>query len=497
MSSKSDKCDKCDECDKCDWRKRYFAPIALIALIASSLAGCGHLLSSYDTAPNGLQRGEHEFRRYLSSGHADSALLQLGNSKKQKQLPKDELLRLLFEGVAAHYSGDYERSASVFDRASLIAEDRSTKSISQAALSVMVNDLALAYEPSRTERLLLPYYAALNYARAGKYDEAAVEARRLSLLLQTMEDEGDAPAPELHAFFRYFAGSMFEAAGEYADADVAYRNASALDSTSPGPPEPHGPHGRPADSGALVIFIEHGFAPHRVQESLFVMLADYETHQFDEDRSEDDRRRASSHIAERVLQFASTAEPRTGAPKQRTLWVPPPAEQKASRQVEQCDSNCEEHEDHSYLLRMSWPVMYAPLPSPPVHIRVDSIELSGYRSAAIGDGLLSDFQREQPVIIARAVARAAAKYVISRSAEKKAGKKNEALGDVIGALANLAGAVTEQADTRSWHLLPGAIGIARVMLSPGTHRVHAGGVDFDTIEIRPGKTTILSRRVWN
>src|SRR5688500_3462832 len=163
--------DKCGKCDKCDERRgfpRFYALIALIALIASSQAGCARLLNSYDVAPDGLQRAEHEFRGYLSSGRPDSALLYLNNPKKKNAFPKDDLLLLLFEGVAAHYAADYQRSASVFDQASLLAEDRSTKSISKAALSLMVNDLSLAYEPSRTERLLLPYYAALSYSNAGK-----------------------------------------------------------------------------------------------------------------------------------------------------------------------------------------------------------------------------------------------------------------------------------------------------------------------------------------
>jgi hypothetical protein len=453
---------------------------ALFALVAST--GCARLFSSYDVAPDGLQRSEYEFRHYLAAGHADSALLQLTHAKKKRQLPQDDLLRLLFEGVAAHYAGDYERSASVFDRASLVADDRSTKSVSKAALSLVVNDLSLAYEPGPTERLLLPYYAALTYANAGRFEHAAVEARRLSALLQRMsDDDPDAIDPRTHAFLRYFAGTIFDAAGEAADADVAYRNARALDSLTYASDSSHN----------VVLVIETGFAPHRVQESLIVALADDETHELDDDRPEHDRRRASTRVAERVMEFASTAGPRVGSPRARTLWVPAP-----ERKHVKCDSSCEEHEDHSYLLRLSWPVMYAP-PANALHeVRIDSTSVAALATADIGQRILSDFRREQPVIVARAIARGVAKYAITQSARKKADEKNEALGDVVGTLANITGALTEQADTRSWHLLPGSISIVRMNLAPGAHRLQVDGADAGTIHVRPTGMTVHSTRIW-
>jgi uncharacterized protein len=471
---------------------RCHALIALIALITFSQTSCARLFHSYDVAPDGLQRAEHELRGYLASGHPDSALSYLNNPKTKNALPKDDLLRLLYEGVAAHYAADYQRSAGAFDRASLLAEDRTTKSISKAALSLMINDLALAYEPSRTERLLLPYYAALSYSNAGKHEDAAVEARRLSALLQMLEDNDDAPPASFRAFFRYFAGTIFEAAGERADADVAYRNAFALDSAlMPSLSLP------PSDLAQAVVLLEHGFAPHRVQESLIVTLADHETHELDGDRSEDDRRRASSLVAARIVEFANHAGPRTGPPKARTLVVPPPANTKASGKHEDCDSACKEHEDHSYVLRMSWPVMYATGGSGLSRLFIDSLEVPAAAIASISDGVLDDFQREQPVIIARTIARAATKYVITKSAEKKAGKKNEALGDVVGGIANIASTITEQADTRSWHLLPGSISLVRLELPPGKHRLHADGVDLGEIEVVAGRTNVFSRRVWS
>src|SRR5690606_8695250 len=106
--------------------------------------------------------------------------------------PDDDVLHALYEGVLAYYAGDYARSAAVLDAAAHAADDRITRSISRSAMSLVSNDLVLPYEPGRTERLLLPYYAALARIRLGDHEGAAVEARRLSALLQQYRDDGAA-----------------------------------------------------------------------------------------------------------------------------------------------------------------------------------------------------------------------------------------------------------------------------------------------------------------
>lgn len=465
--------------------------------------GCARLVASYDVAPNGLSRTDDELRRYMAFGQFDSAMMRLAKPNKKTQLPKDDLLRTLYEGVTAYYAGDYARSTNAFDRADLLAEDRVTKSVSKAALSVLVNDRSLAYEPSRTERLLIPYYAALSYLRAGNPQEAAVEARRLSLLLQSLEDEKKAPDPELHAFLRNFAGIVFEAAGQHADADVAYRNAVALDSMG------YARGARSASTGEVIVLVEHGFAPHRVQESLVVVLGDEETHELDAEE-EDSRHESALRVAARVLEYANTAGPRVGPPRSRTLMVPA-AQSKASgarRHHEPCDTTsegatCPDDEDHSYILRMSWPVMYDYEGfSPSFHVIIDSTAVGINARADIARGVLEDFRKEQTVIVARTVARAVAKYAMTKGVEKEAAKKDEGLGKLAGFLMNIGGAITEQADTRSWHFMPRSVSMVRYALPPGSHRIsidtgNGSSVEVGSVDIAAGKTAVLSTRVWN
>src|SRR5215470_9882828 len=73
-----------------------------------------------------------------------------------------------------------------------------------------------------------------------------------------------------------------------------------------------------------------------------------------------------------------------------------------------------------------------------------------------------------PLITARAVARMAAKDTVAAVASSS--YSNDAGGAaLLGLLVNVAGVVTERADTRSWFTLPGEIYLLRLPLPPGEH----------------------------
>jgi hypothetical protein len=68
----------------------------------------------------------------------------------------------------------------------------------------------------------------------------------------------------------------------------------------------------------------------------------------------------------------------------------------------------------------------------------------------------------------RAIARMVLKKKISKEAAKEDG--------FAGFIANVAGIVTERADTRSWISLPQSVQLLRVPLAPGEHAVSANGL---------------------
>jgi hypothetical protein len=542
------------------------ARIAAIAALALASAGCARLLGSYAIAPSGLPAGEDRLRHMLAAGQAGAAFDRLG-----KSAPDDEVLHALYHGTLAYHAGRYDEAARVLDIAADLADERMTKSLSRAALSIVTSDLILDYEPGRAERLMIPYYAALSRLRLGDVDGAAVEARRLSLLLQRFADGRTDAERGLHATLRYVAGAIFEAAGELNDAEVAYRNALALDATLAPPGDVWQ---RSRAGGTVLVVLEQGFAPHRVEEALAVMLLPEEVHAIAEG-SATDRTAVSAFVAGRILEYAAAAPAygtgrgpagRRGA----TLHVPAPARSivpstrtrtvcttrteparadttrtgtvrpVAQRSVTECTEKEEAIEGLPYLLRVAWPV-YRSDPRPAAAARLlgtfaatggdaaaaDGAPGQGGSAAVQGGGaagakllpaaftgsaaagnvasaVLGDFERERAIIVARTIARGTAKLALTKSAEKKLEEKNEAAGRLLGLLGNVGNVLLERADTRSWHLLPAAVSIARIELPPGTHQLtvevgHAGAhrtVPLDTIHVRAGSMAVVATRTW-
>ena len=85
---------------------------------------------------------------------------------------------------------------------------------------------------------------------------------------------------------------------------------------------------------------------------------------------------------------------------------------------------------------------------------------------------------------------------------KEADKQHEALGKLV----NLAGVLTEQADTRSWRTLPNQIFMVRMPLPAGTHTLNLSFLDANgrvrgnqsvpDIKIAANQITFLNHRTY-
>nr|PZN89718.1 MAG: hypothetical protein DIU52_12235 [bacterium] len=502
-------------------------------LLALALGGCAGLFSSFDVAPSGLRTSDDRLRRMLASGRAGAALEQLAPEGEAD--PGDALLRALYAGIVAHYAGEYELSNAAFELAVELSEDRRTTSVSRSALSLVASDRALPFQPSPSERLLIPYYAALNYLELGDTEGAAVEARRLSALLERYRTD-DRADRWLHGLLRAFAGAVFEAAGERNDADVAYRNARALGVDSILAPT-EGVRPAPDSLGDVVVLIERGFVAHRVEQSLAVLLLPEEIELF-EDGDAEERAALAAQIAARVLAHAAEVLPEPGR-RSATLFVTPPEGYTPPRPrrptSEECERaatgdatkggsggssrsgtgagtarsgeeamRCERRRERTpYLLRIAWPVyLRPPAPAAPLAVTLPDgrVELAR-ASADISEAVIRDFQAERTALVARTIARGVTKLLVSRGLESELGEKGETAGRIAGVLGNVGTALLEQADTRSWHLLPGSIGMTRLRLPAGTHALsvpdgRGSSVDIGQVEVRPGRVTFVSARLF-
>jgi uncharacterized protein len=465
-----------------------------VAALAAALplTGCAAFFGGYDLAPNGLPRDEDAFRRALAFEAPrayDSAL------RGTRSLPEDELLRLLYAGIAGRYAGAYEESSRLLDVASYLAEDRVTTSVSREVLSLVTSEQALAYVPSPTERLMLHYVAALNFLDAGDYHGAAVEARRIEALLDRLHD--DTPyeeRPEGHRLLHYLTGSIFEAAGDWNAADVAFRRA-ALTGGGAATPWEHAPA---ADStGDVVVLVERGFVAHRVEQSVVIALPPDRAAKLS-GGSVGERTGAALEAAAAILLAASVHF------GDRSGYYHDPGYRSTVRLDPWRDDGRRDDDNGApYLLRIAWPVLYQePLPPAPLRVRAGEFGADAMAGFDVSAGVRRDFDAQRPAMVARAVTRAAAKLALASAVEKSVSKRDETAGEVAGVLTNVATALAERADTRGWHLLPGAVSMVRLRLPAGTHELvtEAPGGDraetLATVTVRPGQTTFVTSRLW-
>jgi len=118
-------------------------------------------------------------------------------------------------------------------------------------------------------------------------------------------------------------------------------------------------------------------------------------------------------------------------------------------------------------------------------------------------------------IRARAVARAAVKFVLAKAAAKAGDKLGDQVGGTAGQLISIfskvaapaAAAATEIADTRGWTTMPAEIRMARMAAAPGKHTVTVNYVNsagavigskvFENVSVEKGRRTYLHCRTAN
>ncbi|HEX6600886.1 MAG TPA: hypothetical protein VF034_16345 [Gemmatimonadaceae bacterium] len=440
------------------------------------LGGCatlGSTLNGYATGRNGIARPQQRLRDALARGDFTAALAWHED---------DELLRRLDVGIASYYAAQFTRSAAVLDSAALLADDRVTASLSKDALALVTSDLARPYQPRRTERLFIPYYAMLSYARLEQWEDAAVEARRLSSLLAQYAEGRDDRERSLHGALHELAGAVFARAGENDDAAVAYRAARALmpayaarDSV-PGEAGDGRARSAPPDSsmGDVLVVVERGYVAHRVTETMELELGG--------------RDRDSVRVPDGGWNVAHGMTQVPGGPLAAPTYVPV-----RSHHVDRDD-------DDDYHMTIAFPGLRSSSRPWGATVRAGAPgETPGIIGvvAHVDDATAADAQRELGAIITRAAARAAAKYAVVKAVRDKK-------GDVAGTLANLGASLLERADVRSWHLLPSELTLVRLRLPAGpqhvTLRIGEGvqtrTVDAGTVLVRAGSVTVAPVRLW-
>ncbi len=421
----------------------------------------------------------------MKSGKPDDAYNYL-----KKHSPKKPDLPYQYElGLTAHYANLYSESSKAFELGESIAEDRFTKSISTEIGSLVTTDKLRPYAGTRYERLLSHYYSALNYIYEGSLEDAQVECRRATNLIQYFKDENKDYDFFGTGFLSYFCGIISEAAGELNDAYISYKQAIeyyqyASEKTGVSIPKELGhalvrvsdqlgfddeyqrfkkqfgdPPSNPKDTGELILFYETGYVPRKKEQSLTFPIL--KTDRFGEDDNKDS------------IKFARTLRTRQGMVVEEIKL--------------------------EYLLRVAIPVIRPNRPHfAGIQVSVGDTMVQGVLIEDVEKLAIETLNSQQTSILIRTIVRALGKYLIFRKADKES--------TALGLIANLAGVLTESADTRSWQTLPNRIYIVRMPLQEGNHNLKlsflnangqvSGSKSIPDVKISSNQITILNYRTY-
>lgn len=155
-------------------------------------------------------------RLQYAAGDAKGALATLGDGSDIRS--RDKLLFHLEKGLILHETGDYAGSNLELLAAADSLDQSSVISLSGEATALLANDWARRYPGEYSEQLWIHSYLMMNFLAMGRFDSAAVEARRA---LEKIDDKAEVLAAD--HFTRNLIALSFEAAGQVNSAYIEYR----------------------------------------------------------------------------------------------------------------------------------------------------------------------------------------------------------------------------------------------------------------------------------
>ncbi|MEK6578050.1 MAG: hypothetical protein AABZ55_02380 [Bdellovibrionota bacterium] len=391
---------------------------------------------------------DHASDRFFRAGQYDQAAESLRHGlEEQGESGRDQLLYLLDLGLTLHTAGKFEESNQVFLKADKIAEIKDYTSLAAETATLLTSDNIKDYKGEDFENVMISTYLAMNYALMGDYENSLVEARRVNRKLHLMVTEGERKYKQ-NAFARYLSGVIYEAERNYNDAYVDYKKTYELEPSFRS-------LGRDLWRMAALIGIQE----------------DMERWDREFNLSEEDHRSARDLFPKKgkgevVVFYQNGISPRK---------VPNP----------------QFHELPIFIPRSN-PVSYA---------QVTAIREGSGVGQSVGTGRLHDveataienLQEKYAGLVAKKIAGIVAKEIVSDQIAKKTDSP------LLGFAAKMFFYASDQADVRSWNLLPKDLQVARLTVDPGTYVVRVepvggGGATEKTLQVKAGKKVFVNFR---
>ena len=432
--------------------------------------------------------------------------IQIMQAAKEEYGTKNRLLFLMDQGMVFHLAGQYAESNAVLEEAHLLIEDLYTKRLRDEASSLLLNEARQPYVGAPHEHVMVNVVKALNYAAQQQWDEALVEARRIDHRLNVLSDkeEGKDTYHE-DPFARYLVGLLYEIAGDTNNAYVGYRKAEQV-----------------YQEGQVWTRVP---LPDVLKSDLIRTANRLGLHE--------EAKRYQEHYPEVAYQQEVSQNRQLAqlvvltyhghGPKKEDLFIDVPISLDALRLVALTKpglrgSTRKTRGGEALLYGIHGRIARIALPRFTLNKRslaLDTIQVRGttatittqsqrmYDINAVAEKTLAD---EYDSLVLRAVARTAMKMAaaegIAIGARAAAGKNNrDWVGPLVGGIARVFALATEEADIRSWRMLPGEIQFARIWLEPGDYSVaiNSGEIQVNATEsssssgfhLQDGETRIL------
>jgi hypothetical protein len=362
----------------------------------------------------------------------------------------------------------------VLEEADFLIEDLYTKRLRDEAAALLVNEARQPYEGAPYEHVMVNVVKALNYAFLQQWTEALVESRRIDHRLNVLSDtvEGNDVYHE-DPFARYLVGLLYDISGDFNNAYVGYRIAEQVYED-----------GVPWTRVALPDVLKSDLIRTADRLGLHEDVERYQL-KYPEVAAQSVLRNdpGLAHVV--VVSYHGKG------PKKEDLFIDVPVSLDALRLVAVTNPGFRRSSRatrggkallygiHGRIARIALP-RFTRQKQSRVHdiitIRNEKTTITTqsqrmYDIHAVAEKNLAD---EYDVLVLRAVARAAMKMAaaegIAIGAQAAAGKNSrDWVGPLVGGIARVLALATEEADIRSWRMLPGEIQLVRVWVEPGEY----------------------------
>lgn len=414
--------------------------------------------------------------RDLSTRQYDAALRDI---EKQSHSKTDRVLYLLNKGMVLRMKRDFSGSNQVLEEAKAEMERLYAASVSENALSFVVNDATVSYAGDDYEQVLVHLYMALNYLELGQLNDARVEALQVDVKLREIGEKIPGNKFTEDALSRYFTGLIYEEMGEWSDAMISYRAAYEA-------------YKKYQFNYNLPIpdMLKHDLLRLAQREGLTDEVAQYSKEFGMNPPQQEDP--AAKQDGELVFVLNDGLAPIKREKAVSASAPPPSVVVNAARRRQQNTFT------PPVIVNIALPY-YESRPSKVLNARVS---VSGKQASTqmmenIDAIARASLDSRMAAITARSIARAVAKGAVQESVDRAGNRNKDPAVELIGSLfVRVAAVATERADTRSWLTLPANVQLARLSLPPGSYTVKVDllGADNQIIATQEYPGIVISKQ---